>query len=169
MTTADDIIAKLGLQPHPREGGYFRETYRSADYFAKDQLPERYPNERSASTAIFYLLTPQTFSAIHKLNTDEIFHFYGGSPVRMLQLHPNGSGEEIVIGPDVLNGQQPQVIVPRDVWQGSFLDLGGEYCLLGCTVAPGFDYADYEDGDRETLIGTYPKFEELIRRLTPDE
>ncbi|MGF1583637.1 MAG: cupin domain-containing protein [Gemmataceae bacterium] len=167
MSVADDIIAKLGLQPHPKEGGYFCETYRSHEGFTKQQLPERYSSSRSANTAIFYLLTPTTCSALHKLNTDEIFHFYAGSPVRMLQLHPDGSGKEILIGPDVLGGQSPQVVVPRDVWQGSFLEEGGEYCLLGCTVAPGFDFADYEDGDRETLTAKYPKFEELIKRLTP--
>lgn len=165
MPTAEEIISKLNLQPHPREGGYFSETYRSTLTFAKDQLPSWYSGPRQANTAIYYLLTPQTFSALHVLQTDEIFHFYAGSPITMLQLFPDGTGQEICIGPDVLAGQQPQVIVPRGVWQGSFLPEG-EFALLGCTVAPGFDFADYADANRKELLQQYPQYGELITRLT---
>jgi predicted cupin superfamily sugar epimerase len=166
MTTAQQLIEYLGLQPHPKEGGYFRETYRSADRLSV--LPGRYPSERCAGTAIYYLLTPTTFSALHLLQSDEIFHFYLGDPVRMLQLHPDGRGEEVVLGSDVLAGQRPQVVVPRGVWQGSFLEPGGEFALLGCTVAPGFEYADYVHGKREELIAHYPESERQIKRLTAD-
>jgi predicted cupin superfamily sugar epimerase len=136
MLTADELITLLNLQPHPKEGGFFRETYRAAEQFTAAQLPPRYGSERSASTAIYYLLKPGTFSALHRLATDEIFHFYLGSPVRMLQLAETGS-REIVLGSDLSAGHELQVVVPRGVWQGSLLEPGGDFALLGCTVAPG--------------------------------
>lgn len=162
--TADDLIRHLGLTPHPKEGGFFRETYRAAEWLTG--LSTRYVGPRSASTAIYYLLTPSTFSAIHRLQTDEIFHFYLGDPVRMLHLDPDGNGRTIVLGPDVLNNQQLQVIVPRGIWQGSCLEPGGSFALMGCTVAPGFEYIDYEAGDRQKLLQQYPVYADLIRRLT---
>lgn len=165
-TSADALIAALELKPHPREGGFFRETYRSADLFAAEQLPTRYGNPRHASTAIYYLLTPETFSALHRLQTDEVFHFYAGSPVRMLQLKPDGSGQELILGSNVMQGEQPQVVVPAGVWQGSCLAGKGEFALLGWTVAPGFEYADYEDGDRISLVQQYPGYRDLIQKLT---
>jgi predicted cupin superfamily sugar epimerase len=168
MSTADEIIHKLNLQPHPKEGGFFRETYRSAERYSATALASRYRGERCVSTAIYYLLTPNTFSAMHRVKSDEIFHFYDGSPVKMLQLHEDGRSEEIILGSDVLAGQQPQVVVPHGVWQGSYLLPGGEFALFGCTVAPGFEYADYEHGQRAELIARYPAFAELINRLTID-
>ena len=141
MLSAEDLIQHLGLAPHPKEGGFFRETYR-----ASDTLPA---------------------SALHRLQTDEIFHFYLGDPIRMLQLDPDGTGRTIVLGPDVLHGQQLQVLAPRGIWQGSCLEPGGAFALVGCTVAPGFEYIDYEAGDRQTLLRQYPAFADMIRRLTP--
>jgi uncharacterized protein len=167
MPTAEELIRHLGLQPHPMEGGFFRETYRAGDSWPAAALPTRYQAAHSASTAIYYLLTPSTFSAMHRLQSDEIFHFYLGDPVRMLQLEPNGAGRTIVLGSDVLAGQQVQAIVPRGIWQGSCLEPAGAFALLGCTVAPGFDYADYENGDRQNLVTQYPAFADMIRRLTP--
>jgi predicted cupin superfamily sugar epimerase len=167
MPTAEELIAFLHLQPHPREGGYFRETYRSADLLPTPAPHYRGP--RCAGTAIYYLLTPTTCSALHRLGSDEIFHFYLGSPVRMLQLFPDGRGKEVVLGPDVLGGQSVQVVVPRGVWQGSVLEPGGDFALLGCTVAPGFEYADYESANRAELIQRYPAFADFIERLTPEE
>src|SRR5262249_48601864 len=145
MVTAKDLIERLQLQPHPKEGGFFRETYRSTDRLTGEHLPPRYGSDRCAATAIYYLLTPGTFSALHRLASDEIFHLYLGGPVRMLQLHTSGC-KEIVLGPDLASGQQVQVIVRRGVWQGSLLEPDAEFALLGCTVAPGFEYADYEHG-----------------------
>lgn len=164
--TADDLTRLLHLQPHPKEGGYFRETYRASEALAADALSARYGAPRSVSTAIYYLLTPTTFSALHRLQSDEVFHFYLGDPVRMLQLSPDGTGRSIVLGPDLGAGQQVQVVVPRGVWQGSVLEPGGEFALLGCTVAPGFDYADYESSTRQELLAHYPQFADLICRLT---
>jgi predicted cupin superfamily sugar epimerase len=167
MPTADELIRRLGLQPHPKEGGYFRETYRAADVWPASKLPARYGSDRHASTAIYYLLTPTTFSALHRLATDEVFHFYLGSPVRMLQLLPDGSGRTVVLGTELLGGQQAQAVVPRGVWQGSLLEPGGDFALLGCTAAPGFDYSDYESAERAALLHQYPAFTEMIVRLTP--
>lgn len=162
---AQEIIRILGLQPHP-EGGYFAETYRADDSLPRDALSRDYPGPRSVSTAIYYLLTPDIFSEIHSLRSDEIFHFYTGDPVQMLQLWPDGSGEVVRLGTDLGAGMRPQVVVPAGVWQGSRLAPGGSFALLGCTVAPGFDYADYEAGKREDLLYLYPKFEDMIRALT---
>ncbi len=162
--TAEDLIKLLKLEPHPKEGGFFRETYRCDEKHAS--LPARYVASRSFGTAIYYLLTPGTCSALHRLASDEIFHFYLGDPVRMLQLGPGDEGRTIVLGSKLLEGQVCQVLAPRGVWQGSVLEPGGQFALLGCTVAPGFDYVDYEHGDRATLTKQYPAFAELIRRLT---
>ncbi|HTD54861.1 MAG TPA: cupin domain-containing protein, partial [Silvibacterium sp.] len=115
---------------------------------------------------IYYLLEPGTFSEMHRLASDEIFHFYYGDPVEMLQLLPDGSGQTIVLGSDLSRGQHPQLIVPKDVWQGSRLLPGGNVALLGCTVSPGFDYADYETGSRADLTLSYPQYAELIEILT---
>jgi predicted cupin superfamily sugar epimerase len=168
MPTARAIIDALQLVPHPIEGGFFRETYRSEGMIPGDCLPGGYIpcSGRSMGTAIYYLLTAETFSEMHRVPTEEVFHFYLGGPVRMLQLYPGGAGREVVIGPDVANGQQPQLVVPAGIWQGSRLEPGAEFVLLGATMAPGFDYADYEQGRREELMGLYPAFAEQIRMLT---
>jgi predicted cupin superfamily sugar epimerase len=168
MPTAREIITALELQPHPIEGGYFRETYRARGSIPAHTLPPGYPGqaERSLGTSIYYLLTSETFSEMHRLPTEEVFHLYLGGPVRMLQLFPDGTGREIVLGSDILAGQEPQVVVPAGVWQGSLLEPGVELALLGATMAPGFDYADYEQGRREDLLARYPAHGALITRLT---
>jgi len=166
MISAEEIIQLLGMKPYRVEGGYFAETYRSEEVIPKKALPDRYGYKRSFGTAIFYLLTPDTFSALHRLESDEIFHFYLGDPVTMLQLRPDGSTLVLTLGQDIRTGQQLQVVVPHSAWQGSFLNEGGAFALLGCTVAPGFDYDDYESGSRGDLIKEYPEQHELITRLT---
>jgi predicted cupin superfamily sugar epimerase len=168
MLTADELIALLDLRPLPLEGGHFRETYRSADVLPAAVLPSRYGRDKAAGTAIYYLLTPDTCSALHRLPTDEVFHFYLGDPVQMLQLHPDGHGDIRIMGPDLRAGQRPQAVVPRGAWQGSYLLSGGAFALLGTTMAPGFDFTDYEAGDRVALTRQYPDFSDLIHRLTPD-
>ncbi|MFI5326926.1 MAG: cupin domain-containing protein, partial [Candidatus Rokuibacteriota bacterium] len=152
MLSVEALRRILGLVPHPVEGGYFAEIYRSADLIPASGLPSRYRTTRAAGTAIYYLLTPDTFSAMHRLASDEIFHFYLGDPVEMLHLHPDGTHQIIVLGPDLETGQRPQVVVPRDTWQGARLIPGGQYALMGTTVAPGFDYADYETAPRARLL-----------------
>lgn len=164
--TAEEIIKKLNLIPHPKEGGYFSETYRSKENILQSDLPSRYSGSRSFGTCIYYLLTPQTISALHRLKSDEIFHFYLGDPVEMIQLFPDGSSKKIVIGNDLEKGELPQVLAPRNVWQGSRLKDGGKFALLGCTVAPGFDYTDYDHGSRTELIRQFPDCKEEIIGLT---
>ena len=159
--TADDAIRLLNLQPHPVEGGFFRETYRSAA-----TLPT-HAGRRSVSTAIYYLLKPGHVSELHVLPDDEVFHFYLGGPVRMLQLWPDGSGKEVLLGADIATGEVPQLVVPGGVWQGTRLVGDTGFALLGCTVAPGFDYADYRSASRAELTAKWPAFAEPIKMLTP--
>ena len=166
MITTEQIKSLFNLKPHPMEGGFFVETYRSDEHISKDLLPERYNSDRSLGTAIYYLLTPGTFSAMHRLQTDEIFHFYLGDPVEMLQLWPDGSGKIITLGHNILDGMALQILVPRGVWQGARLRSGGNFALLGTTVAPGFESSDYESGYRETLIASHPQFRDSIISLT---
>jgi uncharacterized protein len=168
IPTADQIKTALGLKPHPIEGGFFCETYRSAAVIPAGSLPPEYPQDshRSFGTAIYYLLTSDTFSEFHRLPTEEVFHFYLGGPVRMWQLFPDGQIRQVVLGTDIFAGQQPQVVVPPGVWQGSELEPGAPYALLGATVAPGFDYADYISAERSVLIERYPASADAIRRLT---
>ncbi len=164
--TAEQIISLLSLKPHPEEGGYFIETYRSDESIPKHALPDRYDKDRSFATAIYYLLTPVTFSAIHQLLTDEIFHFYSGDPVEMLQLGPDGTGRILTLGTDLLSGMHPQIIVPKGVWMGARLHPGGRFALLGTTVSPGFEFSDYKSGGRSVLVDAYPQFRNLIISLT---
>jgi predicted cupin superfamily sugar epimerase len=171
--TADEIIRLLALEKHPKEGGYFRETYRSRAAIERMHLPPGYtagPRDRSLGTAIYYLITPQSFSALHRLPGDEIFHHYLGDAVEMLMLHPSGRGEVVRIGKDIGNGESPQVVVPGGTWQGSRLlaPRAGAFALLGCTMSPGFDYADYAHGRRDELVVHFPDHADLIRALTTE-
>ena len=164
---ADDaamLINLLGLTPHP-EGGFYRETYRSAETIPGDVLPERYTGDRAHATAIYYLLTDEGCSRFHRVASDEAFHFYDGDPVEQIHLFPDGRSAVVTIGRDFAAGQQPLVVVPRGVWQGARLSAGGEWALLGTTVAPGFDFDDYEHGDADMLAASWPAQAEMIRSL----
>jgi len=163
MPTADEIIKALKLRPHPIEGGYFRETFRSTACIPEES-PDKAP--RALCTSIYYLLTPETFSEMHRLPTEEVYHLYLGGPLRMLQLFPDGAHREVLIGSDLLAGQTPQLVVPAGVWQGSLVEPGAPFALVGATMSPGFDLDDYEQGTRAELINQYPAAEALIRRLT---
>jgi predicted cupin superfamily sugar epimerase len=158
--TVQELISLLHLKPHPKEGGFFAETYRSA---ATLNLPA---GRRNVATAIFYLLTPESFSEMHCLPGDEMFHFYLGDPVEMLQLHTDGSSEVIVLGADIASGMKLQHVVPGGVWQGSRLKQGGALALLGTTMSPGFAYEDYVSGKAEALIRLCPQRAEMIRALS---
>ncbi|MGH9862600.1 MAG: cupin domain-containing protein [Candidatus Acidiferrales bacterium] len=165
---ARQLIEHLKLEPLPVEGGYFRQTYCAAETLAQSALPSRYRTDKPFGTAIYYLLTsePDSFSALHRLPTDEIYHFYLGDPVELLLLYPNGSSQRVLLGPDLLGGQQVQFVAPRDAWQGSRLRAGGAWALLGTTMAPGFTPEDFVAGDREELMRRYPEQAELIHALT---
>jgi len=161
--TAAEIKEVLGLVPHPREGGWFVRTYESDERIVET---ERYAGPRLTGTAIYYLLEPGTFSEMHRLKSDEVFHFYAGDAVEQLQLVPGGAGRRVVLGMDLAGGERPQVVVPRGVWQGARLVEGGAWALMGCTVSPGFEFEDYEDCGAEELVAEWPEFEGTIRGLT---
>jgi predicted cupin superfamily sugar epimerase len=163
--TAEDIMRLLHLVPHP-EGGSYIQTYKSSQSIPPEALATSYDGPRSTGTAIYYLLEPGTFSELHRLRSDEIFHFYLGDPVEMLQLSPDGTTRVVQLGTNLNAGQQPQVVVPKSVWQGSRLIPGGAFALLGCTVSPGFEFADYESGHRDALVAQYPDQCGLITALT---
>jgi predicted cupin superfamily sugar epimerase len=160
--TADAVIRMLDLKPLTIEGGYFRETYRSLDQFT----PAGYAGSRSIATAIYYLLTPETFSEMHMVPGEEIFHFYLGDPVEMLQIAPSGTAETTIMGNDLAAGMQPQHVVPGGYWQGARLCEGGKFALLGTTMSPGFEYADYRSGRRTELLGRFPQHSDKLRSLT---
>ncbi len=159
---AREIKALLRLDPHPREGGFYRRTYTSPG--AVD-LPR---GVRAQGTAIYYLLEQGVFSELHVLESDEIFHFYLGDAVEMLQLHPDGRSVVLTLGPDLAAGQHVQVVVPAGVWQGARLIGDGEVALFGCTVTPGFDFADYRNATYAELAAKWPDQAERIRSLTRD-
>lgn len=164
MPTIDDLISRLNLLPHP-EGGYYAETFRADE---TTNPGGRYPSDRSTGTAIYYLLTPDTFSGMHILTSDEIFHFYLGDAVEQLHLFADGSHRMVEIGTDIVAGQRPQMVVPKNVWQGARLKPGGQFALLGCTVAPGFDFADFSMGKRADLMKRWPDATDMISALTRD-
>lgn len=157
---AEDVIALLGLEPHPEEGGFYRETYRTKSDF---EPGGPFDGIRSVGTAIYFLLTPETFSEMHRLPGDELFHFYLGDPVDMLLLYPDGTGETRALSSDLTIGR-PQILVPGGVWQGSRLRLGGSFALLGTTMGPGFEFSDYERGTT-ALLESHPDYAEGISSL----
>ena len=166
--TAEALIRKLGLEVLPLEGGHFRQTYQAGETGAVPAPDPEQPLLKPRSTAILYLLSddPDSFSALHRLPTDEIYHFYLGDPVELLLLRQDGDSEVVTLGHDILNGQHVQFAVPAGVWQGSRLVPGGEFALMGTTMAPGFTDTDYVPGDRDTLLERFPDRAELIRLLT---
>ncbi|MHC4132413.1 MAG: cupin domain-containing protein [Planctomycetota bacterium] len=169
MISAEKIIEFFNMKPLPKEGGFYTETYRADVTLPVTCLPERYTGNRCLSTAILYLLTPNTFSALHRLKTDEVFHFYLGDPITMLQLRADGNSDVATLGKDIVKGQRIQAIVPAGTWQGMYLNDGGKYALLGTTMAPGFEYEDFEIARPEKLIAQYPHYRQLIFKLSNPE
>jgi len=168
VITAAFLIDALGLAPLPVEGGWFRQTWVADATLSRESLPARYGRGKPAGTAIYYLLTddPDSFSALHRLPTAEVYHFYLGDPVEQLLLHPGGRAERVVLGQDLASGQRVQHVAPHGAWQGSHLVRGGRVALLGTTMAPGFDPLDYEPGTRSELVAAYPDAADLIVSLT---
>ena len=160
-------IEKLRLEPHP-EGGYFRQTYRSDVMIAREALPPGFAGARAASTAIYFLLDGENFSAFHRLRSDEVWHFYAGSPLVVEVIEPAGSRSSILLGDDAGAGQVFQAVVPAGCWFASHVANWKGWALVGCTVAPGFDFEDFEMAKREELVRKFPRHRELIERLTRD-
>ncbi len=169
----DEIIRQLDLRPLVLEGGYFRVTYTTDERIQADALPERYNSARTLGGAIYFLVTPEQFSALHKLPTDEIYYFHLGDPLEMLFLHPDGTGNTEILGPDLRAGQQLQLSVPRHCWHGSRPLPGGQhgFSLVSTSMAPGFDESDPVFAKADELSKQYPAFSSLIvslTRTTPD-
>ncbi|MBC8042677.1 MAG: cupin domain-containing protein [Rhizobacter sp.] len=163
-------IEHLNLVPHV-EGGYYRETYRSADTLQAYSLPLSFGTERVMSTAIYFLLEGKSFSALHRIKSDELWHFYAGHPLSIYVLNGEVKPTEIRLGNDPEKGEVFQAVVKAGSWFGSAVHNPVSYgippySLVGCTVAPGFDFRDFEMGEREQLIQTYPQHETLIKNLT---
>ncbi len=156
---AEHLIKRLGLKKLPGEGGYYKETYRSDDMASE---------KRNLSTAIYYLVTSDSNSKMHKVSSDEIFHFYFGDPVQMLLLYPTGESRIVFMGDDLPSGQRTQLVVPRETWQGCKVVAGGEYgyAFMGTTMAPGFEFDDFELGSQDSLLFRFPQHESMIRELT---
>ncbi|HKS83565.1 MAG TPA: cupin domain-containing protein [Candidatus Acidoferrales bacterium] len=170
MLTAAQVREILKLRPLPTEGGYFAETYRSELTLPAAALPAsfgaREGEGRNLATAIFYLLTPETISAMHRLRADELYHFYLGDPVELLELRPDGTAEVVTLGQEIAAGMRLQHLVRSAVWQGSRLAAVGAWALLGTTMSPGFEFADFELGQREVLKARYQLHAALIEQLT---
>ncbi len=155
------------MQAHP-EGGYFAETYRSTESIPHSALPNRFSGDRNFGTGIYFLLENHHFSALHRIQADEMWHFYAGGPLNVYVIHEDGSLEIIKLGSNPDNGEVFQAVVPAGTWFGSKPAAESDYSLVGCTVAPGFDFADFELAERVDLLATYPQHEEVIRWLTPE-
>lgn len=163
MKEASYWIENLGLQAYP-QGGYFGEVYRSTEGVARDALPQRFSEAHCFGTSIYYLLEHGHISALHRLKSDEIWHFYCGWPLSMHILSPQGYYTQINLGPNFEAGQVFQVLAPAGHWFGATVE--GPYSLLGCTVAPGFEISDFELGQRDSLLAQYPNQSEIIKKLT---
>lgn len=166
MPTVDEIIRTLDLRPLPSEGGLFKEMYRSGRVLPPAHLPAGDRGSRSLATAIYYLITRDDFSALHRVRGDEVFHFYAGDPVDLWQLREDGTSEWMTLGIDLTQGMRPQIVVPGGIWQALVLRPGGSFALLGTTMSPGFDVADFELGERTALVKQFPAYSAEIERLT---
>jgi len=165
MLTVTELIKFYDLQTHP-EGGYFRETYRSTGEIPQASLPAEFTGNRSFSTAIYFLLTAGEKSCLHQIKSDEIWHFYLGDPLVLWQMHPDHGAEKIVLGQNIQQGEKLQHVVPAGWWFGAYPAMNSQYSLVGCTVAPGFDFADFTMGDRPYLLALFPEYAEIINQLT---
>lgn len=162
---AEYYIKKLGLEKHP-EGGWFTEVYRSDEEIAGEHLPERYSGSRHHSTSIYFLLRSDTFSAFHRIKSDELWHFYEGSPVTIYMIDEKGNYSKVTLGRNIENGEVLQCVIPHGVWFGANVNSADSFCLVGCTVAPGFHFDDFELGEREEMLRMFPEHKEIIQMLT---
>ncbi len=163
--TAKYWIEKLNLTKHP-EGGYFKEIYRSDEIIKKQHLPLRFSGDRSFSTSIYYLLDKNDFSAFHKIKSDEQWHFYAGTSLSIFVISPSGDVETIVLGNDPDKGERLTAIIKKNYWFAAKPNDKNSYSLVGCTVAPGFDFNDFILGKREDLVKEFPQHSKIIVAMT---
>ncbi|MFN8358101.1 MAG: cupin domain-containing protein [Spirosomataceae bacterium] len=165
MKPATYWVETLHMQSHP-EGGYFAETYRCAETFAKEGLPQRYSGARSFGTAIYFLLESHHFSSLHRIKSDEIWHFYAGCPLDVYMIAPTGDLTVVRLGSNPDGGEVFQAVVPAGYWFGAKPCHPNSYSLVGCTVAPGFDFGDFELARRDDLLAAFPAHAAVIHLLT---
>ncbi|MES1215973.1 MAG: cupin domain-containing protein [Bacteroidota bacterium] len=164
MFTSQQLIQQYSLQPHP-EGGWYKETYKSNETIAGNSLPERFGADRPFSTAIYFLLEQGNFSAFHRIKSDECWHFYAGDALLVHVIQPGGRLATITLGNDINKGEVFQYVVPANCWFASEPAPGSQFSFVGCTVAPGFDFADFELADATMLSKLYPQHENIVSRL----
>jgi len=164
MSIVDQLIQQYNLQPHP-EGGWYKQTYKSKGQITAEALPERFGGSRAFSTAIYFLLEKENFSAFHRIKSDECWHFYAGDPLLIYIIEQNGELKIITLGNDHEKGQTFQYVVPANCWFASHPATGSEYCFVGCTVSPGFEFEDLELTDAKELSAIYPEHETIIKEL----
>lgn len=163
IRSADYWVQKLGLQPHP-EGGFYKEIYRSTEEIAEESLPSRYTGARAFATSIYYMLRGNDFSAFHRIQSDEIWSFIDGGAANIYSIGEDGQLKKEIVGTG--DGAVPQVIVPKQTWFAADLVDKKSYILLSCFVAPGFDFKDFELGEKEQLLKLSPDSVEIISGLT---
>ena len=162
--TVHQLIQQYNLQPHP-EGGWYKETYKSGEYIIGSALPERFGGSRAFSTAIYFLLEQGNFSAFHRIKSDECWHFYAGDPLLIYVMQLNGKLDIIHLGNDIEKGQVFQFVVPANCWFASTPAPGSHFCFVGCTVAPGFDFTDFELAKASSLSALFPQHIAIIEEL----
>lgn len=164
ILTTELLIQQYNLLPHP-EGGWYKETYKSSESIEADALPERFDHTRVFSTAIYFLLEQGNFSAFHRIKSDECWHFYAGQTLQVFVIQQNGELEIIDLGNNITEGQVFQYVVPANCWFASRPSKEGDFCFVGCTVSPGFDFADFELADAKALSAIYPQHAKIINEL----
>ena len=162
MKDAGYYIEHLQMNPHP-EGGWYKETYRSSGSISE---PEGFGGPRNYATGIYFLLTKENFSAFHRIKSDEMWHFYDGDGLTVHELKPDGSYINHQLGLNLENGEQPQLVIAANSWFASEVKAGGSWCLVGCTVSPGFDFQDFEMAERSMLVDRFSEHSSLVQRLT---
>ena len=164
MITTTQLIKQYQLQSHP-EGGWYKETYKSTEQIAQGALPQRFYGSRAFSTAIYFLLEQGNFSAFHRIKSDECWHFYAGDPLLVYVLQQDGVLQIIELGNDISTGQVFQYVVPANSWFASRPAPSAAFSFVGCTVAPGFDFADFELADAYVLAAAFPQHRAIIQEL----
>jgi len=163
--TVEDLVKKLDLAPHP-EGGYYKEVYRSEEKINQMGLPERFAGDRNFATSIYFLIEKNNFSALHKIKSDETWHFYYGDTLEVIEIDEEGNLNKTLVGNDLEQGEVFQYTVKANTWFGSRVKQEGKFSLVGCTVAPGFDFEDFVMGERKDLIGWFPRHKNIIQEMT---
>lgn len=163
--TAADFVKKLNLLPHP-EGGFYKEVYRSTDTVSRAALPTGFSGDRVLATSIYFLIEKDNFSALHKIKSDEIWHFYAGDALEVIEINESGDLKKTSVGNNLETGELFQYTVKANTWFGSRVKAGGNFSLVGCTVAPGFDFEDFELADRKQLLKLFPEQKVVIEEMT---